>query len=133
MEKDRFLNEINLNEYAKTLFERKNESIELYWADCDSKEWSPKVKECHKNVTELGNMNSELEPVRGWLMIDGEKSVVFVAHSVVKNVDGKFYDITPPNNGPRPPFIIANDNEETFEKMVMYVGDIIYHPNSQNA
>ena len=106
------------------------QSIELGWADCGNEEWAPTEKNCHVNVTELCSVESTLKPIRGWLFYDleGINKVKFVAHSVVQAEDGMLYDITPPNDKPRPPFIIATENEEYFEKLVINIGDFYYEP-----
>jgi hypothetical protein len=120
--------EIEIEQYGKELYSRKEEAIILSWADCGDEGWKPREKECHLNVTELCLMNADLQPARGWLMFDlvATNLVKFVAHSVVKNIDGKYYDITPPNIDNRPPFILAKDSEVDFEKIVIQVGDFIY-------
>jgi len=125
-----FSNNFSLDEYAKKLYSRRKEAVDLFWADCGNDEWSPSENNCHVNVTELCSTNSSLQPIRGWLYFDlqGIAKVQFVAHSVVKYLDGKYYDITPPNTIQRPPFIIATENEEEFEKMVISVGDFLYEP-----
>ena len=122
------MEEINIEEYGRDLYSRKDEAITLIWADCEDEEWKPKEKECHVNVTVLCSMIDEIEPTRGWLMFDliGTNLVKFVAHSVVKNTDGKYYDITPPNTVMRPPFVLAKESEEEFEKIVINIGDFIH-------
>lgn len=49
-----------------------------------------------------------------------------VAHSVVQLEDSFFYDITPPNTIQRLPFIIAHEDEEFFECLVVNIGDFFY-------
>ena len=122
----------NLGEYAKDLYSRRNEAVELGWADCGSEEWAPKENDCHVNVTELCSVKSDLKPIRGWLFFDleGINKVKFVAHSVVQATDGKFYDITPPNTIKRPPLIIAAEDEKHFEKLIINVVDFFYDPDS---
>jgi hypothetical protein len=119
---------IDINLYGKELYSRKVEAVPLNWADCGDDVWKPIEKECHSNVSDLCLDNSELKPIRGWLMFDNidAKSVRFIAHSVVQYTDGNYYDITPPNTVKRPPFIIAKESEIEFEKIVIKICDFTY-------
>lgn len=123
--------DFSLEEYGRELYNRRNEAVELGWADCDNEEWIPTENNCHINVSELCSVNHTLQPIRGWLFFDleGINRVQFVAHSVVRDSAGMYYDITPPNNIQRPPFIIAIDDEEFFEQLVINIGDFFYEPD----
>jgi len=131
MGKDSF-EEFSLEKYANDLYNRRHGAVELFWADCGNDEWAPQENNCHKNVTELCSLNKELKPIRGWLYfhVQDINMVRFVAHSVVKAPDGKYYDITPPNDVKRPPFIIATESGYEFENIVINIGDFSFSPES---
>lgn len=120
--------DFGIGDYGQALYEKRDGAVELMWADCSGDNWKPRENDCHVNVTELCSIDSALVPVRGWLYysFDDIGKIQFVAHSVVKAIDGQLYDITPPNTVKRPPFILSGDSEEFFECLVVNVGDFFF-------
>jgi hypothetical protein len=60
-------------------------------------DWHPKVAACHENVDEWVQANPGASAVRGWVIwwTGGDEMFVLTAHSVVRDVKGQIFDITP--------------------------------------
>ena len=70
-------------------------------------------------VTGLCAAHSDLEPARSWLYFDlpDESIAKFVIHSVFRNGNGEYLDVTPSNAGQEYPFISSNLAEEDDQVM----------------
>lgn len=115
--------------YAARLFECVNEATLLKSADVSIGDWSPVENECHGNVTSVCEHESTYTSARGWLYFDFGGSwdrVKFVAHSAIRAPDGTLYNITPSSASQQCPFILAEESEEDFAKLVEVdgIGDL---------
>lgn len=81
----------------------------------------PKSGECHQNVDSWVAHHPGHTAVRGWIFWygGGEDLAVYTAHSVVRDLDGELFDITPLENGDhrRGPFIPHLDDDESLFAM----------------
>jgi hypothetical protein len=129
------MEKLNINDYGKGLYSLINTAIGLKCAVVKVGDWKPKPHMCHHNVTKWCSMKEGFEPVRGWLYFDipSLKCVKFIAHSVVKTLNGEFFDITPVNASQGYPFILSGLTDSEFEKIVGYSdnGEIIYYTQEE--
>ena len=99
-----------LANYVGELSLRWSESFVVPRIEVEQAGWQPVVKQCHRNVAELVKLNDDYQPVRGWMIMDLRESVLLLnalfgleqepriellAHSIVKNKQGKLLDVTP--------------------------------------
>ena len=113
--------ERDLTLYAARLYNRRKQAVMLKWAEVTIGDWQPRPHECHGNVTEACICDSRYSPVRGWLYFDFDgvlPTVKFVAHSVLRDIDGALYDITPAYASQQYPFIVAEEPEAEYASLV---------------
>lgn len=101
-----------LAKYAQSLYARKHEGQFVPKQAIQLDDWQPVQNQCHANVLILETYGKGYSAVHGWLYLDymsNDNFVRFVAHSVVKNAEGKLLDVTPAFSGSAQyPFIAAN-------------------------
>jgi len=120
MKQDSYLTKI-----AARLYERIDEAEIPKWADASIGEWTPKENQCHENVSTICEHTQNHTPVRGWLYFDLEGArpyVWFNAHSLVRDETGIIYDITPSKASQQYPFIVAEENEQEYGKIIERYG-----------
>jgi hypothetical protein len=79
-------------DYLRALWERRGASVRVPARSVRFRNGEePAANACHANVARWVKENSEYTPVRGWLDSGG----ILDAHSVVADVDGTLFDITP--------------------------------------
>lgn len=82
--------------YAARLYERRDEAFD-YEDDFTGYEgWKPTPQDCHANVDYLVNAVSGMSAVQGWLVADYGYEIGFMAHSIIRDSDGKNINVTPP-------------------------------------
>ncbi len=123
--------EVALKTYATRLYERINEAAILTCADVGVGDWTPIKNDCHGNATTFCEHQQDHTPARGWLYFDYggvTDRVQFLAHSAIQAPDGTLYDITPSSASQQYPFIIAEESEEEYVRLVHGKGiDSIWH------
>ncbi|QWE10246.1 hypothetical protein [Polynucleobacter sp. es-EL-1] len=105
-------------DYAKALYDRRNEAIYIPKVNVELPNWKPQINRCHDNCAEWYLNNPNCEIVHGWLSIDltAIGFYRFIAHSVIKNLDGSFIDITPSLIQTNYPFLKGSlDSDQYFE------------------
>jgi len=110
-----------LKTYAKRLYDRREQTVMLKWANVSTETWRPSPNECHGNVSEVCANDSRYSPARGWLYFDfcgALPSVKFVAHSALRDMDGVLYDITPACASQQYPFLLAEESEEEYVSLI---------------
>lgn len=77
-------------------------------------ESAPRRSDCHANAARWASENSEATPVHGWLIeTDDGHHIRLAAHSLLKDLAGNLFDITPTHPFD-PPFLIHNGGSEEF-------------------
>lgn len=118
--------DININEYALSLYARIKEARVLTRVEMELDGWRPSPNMCHHNASELYLKDNSYIPVRGWLFFDIKalNLVKFVSHSAVKLPNGEIVDITPkPSQASQDyPFIDGLLDEEDYEYLVDGLG-----------
>ena len=127
--------EINVNEYAKSLYTKISEALLLKRAAIENGDWEPQPNMCHHNVSTWCELKSDYSPVRGWLYFDlpGLNYVKFVSHSAVKSPEGELYDVSPSNASQDYPFIDGGLTEEEYTELVETRGYGEIHYSDENA
>lgn len=97
----------DIQTYAASLYQRRNEGVILAPADTGIGDWRPAPHMCHLNVDTLCSNAKDFQAVRGWLVFDFYLFYRFTAHSVVR-ADGALYDITPSLTSRQYPFVRAD-------------------------
>ncbi len=113
--------DVPLKLYATRLYERINESVILKCADVSVGDWTPIENDCHGNATNFCEHQKDYKPARGWLYFDYgglTDRVQFLAHSAIQAPDGTLYDITPSSASQQYPFIMAEESEEDYARLV---------------
>lgn len=108
-------------EYSKRLYERRAEGIIVQPATVSLGDWKTSPNDCHANVSAWCSNVQGYEAVRGWLYFDLANAlpyVLFNAHSVVRAPDGKLWDITPAQASQLYPFIVAEETEEEYARLI---------------
>lgn len=105
--------------YAKFLYSNVTDAVYLKFLDVTINGSKPKPKECHNNVNKFIEQNISFSPVYGWLVIDAPTTsqCLFLAHSVIKDTDGKLFEITPIQSCEPRPFIEAQLTDYDFEQL----------------
>jgi hypothetical protein len=110
-----------LPEYTSRLYQRLDSALIVPRAQVSIGNWKPTSNDCHANATTWCTHATGFEIVRGWLffnMANALPYVLFNAHSVVRNSDGELLDITPSMAADSYPFIIAEENEDAYAKLI---------------
>jgi hypothetical protein len=74
---------------------------------------APQYNKCHENVAAWVEENAGHKPVRGWLVM----GLLLNAHSVVADIDGAMFDITPLQTPQRLPFLPHLGSESEFRAL----------------
>lgn len=127
--------DIDVNEYAKTLYSRVGAAVSLKRATIEGGDWVPQPNMCHHNVSIWCQQMPDYTVVRGWLYFDlpGLNYVKFVAHSAVRTPEGELFDITPSNASQDYPFIESDLGEEEYAELVETRGHGEIHCEKENA
>lgn len=127
--------ELDVGEYAKTLYSRVGAAVILKRATIGGGDWEPQPNMCHHNVSIWCQHMPEYKAVRGWLYFDlpGLNYVKFVAHSAVRTPDGELFDITPSSATQDYPFIESGLSEEKYAEFVETRGFSEIHSSKENA
>lgn len=102
--------------YAAKLISRLDEGCIPQRAKVALKDWIPQRHMCHDNARIWSDNNAEYDVVQGWLhfpLPDASWSR-FVAHSVVRHIDGHLIDISPSVVPPLYPFIASGLSVQEF-------------------
>lgn len=106
------------DEYERDVCARAEAAYDVPFIDASFASWKPKVAECHENVDHWVRHHPGYTAVRGWLAYAsyGSNDFGYTAHSVVRDPDGKLFDITPTIDPDcwRGRFIIHVGDEQTF-------------------
>ncbi len=119
-------------EYTSALRARLSEAVIVATATVSIGEWMPQPNQCHENVTVWCTHNQAYEVVRGWLYMDmaGQLAYeVFLAHSVVRDHEGRLWDITPRQASQAYPFLAAVESEEEYGGLVGQGATRLVHYN----
>lgn len=113
-------NETSIEDYKKSIFERRNEGAVATRIEMVSGDWEPKPNECHQNVTDLCEAKANLTPVRGWLYFDFSALgyAKFVAHSLVLDELGRHLDVTPNHASQDYPFVTSELSERDYADLI---------------
>lgn len=113
-----------LRELARELFGRRHEAISVPFRDCTAADFEPTRQDCHGNVARWGRLHPDHQPMRGWLVIEhlDRGYCRFVAHSVVRDEQGRLFDLTPPGMAARYPFLQHPYTAEEFVLMLARSG-----------
>ena len=117
-------------EYTSKLRQRLGEGVVVAPVEVSIGNWKPQPNRCHENVTIWCQNNPDFRAVRGWLYMDMTGQLdfeVFLAHSVIQDSGGKFWDITPLQALERYPFIPAVETEEEYAKRNEQGGTRLVH------
>ena len=125
--------DIDVNQYAKTLYSKVGEAAVLKRALIEGGDWAPEPNMCHHNVSMWCELRPEYQPVRGWLYFDlpGLSYVKFVAHSAVRTPEGELFDITPSYASQDYPFIGCGLSEDEYIQLVSQGVGEIYAPKEK--
>ena len=126
---------IDINEYAKTLYSRFGTAVKLKRATIENSDWVPQPNMCHHNVSTWCHYMADYQAVRGWFYfsLPGLNYVKFVAHSAVRAPEGELFDITPSNASQDYPFIDGGLSEEEYAELVEARGCGEIHCDKTNA
>lgn len=129
------MSDIDINEYAKTLYSRVGEAVPLKRAEIKNGDWEPQPNMCHHNVSTWCQYSIDYKPVRGWLYFDlpGLNFIKFMAHSAVRTPEGKLFDITPSNASQDYPFVDSRLSEEEYAELVETRGICEIHYPEDNV
>jgi hypothetical protein len=88
------------NDYEKSICDRMAEAVSVPYRGVSFADGSTPVQSaCHDNADRWVKENPEFAVARGWVTFaDYGLSVGLTAHSVVRDSDGQFLDITPLGN-----------------------------------
>lgn len=83
-------------DYEISIFARLGEASYVPFKDISSVRWTPRKAECHRNVDLWVAAHPDHVVVRGWITeYEFFQGVRLTAHSVVQDISGKLFDITP--------------------------------------
>lgn len=90
---------------------------------------APGRNECHWNAERFAKENPGHSVVRGWLVdtFNGE-SGLFVAHSILADTGGGFFDITPMPARSEPRFLHHDGSEEQFQALRVTYAQVPWPP-----
>jgi hypothetical protein len=75
----------------------------------------PQPNQCHDNAQRLAQEHPHLHVVRGWLIVSAsEYGLLALAHSILRDIDGTLFDITPMPPEGAPGFLEQDGDEEQF-------------------
>ena len=105
-----------LRSLAKSLYERRHLAAQVPVEDRADDQFAPIRGDCHVNVDKWCRLHPGHRPVRGWLVIEmiPFRRFHFIAHSVVKDLAGRRFDVTPQQAFTKHPFIEDEDIEEVY-------------------
>lgn len=83
---------ISRAEYQLSVCKRIAEARHVPFRKVELKEWHPQESRCHENVAIWTTANPGTTAVHGWVTV---AIGLLAAHSVVRDVNGRLYDITP--------------------------------------
>ena len=112
---------IELPEYSTRLYDRRHSAVIIPPASVSLGTWVPALNDCHLNVSTWCKHSQGYAAVRGWLyfdFLDQLPFVLFNAHSVVRDAEGKLWDITPSQASQPYPFLEAEEPEAEYAKLV---------------
>lgn len=115
-----FPHQVN-HEYTSALRQRVDEAVVVASVKVSIGDWEPQLNQCHENVTVWCQNNPNFQVVRGWLYMDMAGQLpyeVFLAHSVVRDREGMFWDITPLQALEKYPFIEATESEDSYAALI---------------
>jgi hypothetical protein len=84
-------------------------------------DWTPSAKDCHVNAGYWAESNLGTSVVRGWFYFHFNQMlgyVNFVAHSMIRESDGRLLDLTPRQTFEDYPFIVHPGSIEEFDALV---------------
>jgi hypothetical protein len=118
--------DVDLGEVTRSLYARRHEAVTVPFEMHSVTSGSPLEHDCHRNVDRFVLEHPDHKPVRGWLVLDFNKSsqgwwpfCQFTAHSVVEAPDGRLIDLTPSQASQRYPFLRHQGPEGQFEAIVL--------------
>ena len=112
---------VEIPAYSSRLYERRLSGVIVQSASVKLGTWVPAPNNCHANVSTWCENMPEYTAVRGWLyfdFLDHLPHVLFNAHSVVRDPDGKLWDITPSQSSQSYPFLVAEEQEAEYAKLI---------------
>jgi hypothetical protein len=117
------------DEYAADICRRwLAEAKQVPFRKVSPKEWVPKEGDCHGNVDRWVADNRDWTAVRGWVNTPRYMTLALTHHSIVKDVEGRLFDITPfadERYRPTTRFIWHIGDERTFCEMKA-IGTFVY-------
>jgi len=116
----------NLRDYVAYLHSIRSYGTHLKFLEVTVDGVAPLANNCHENSRIFVDENPEYEVVDGWICIDmpSLSQCHFLAHSVIKDVSGDLYEITPMNSLDPRPFVRSNLSEEDFSGLVIRLNEI---------
>jgi hypothetical protein len=102
--------------YETDICARLKEADVIPFREVSIGDWRPAVAECHQNVDRWVRSNPQsVAAVRGWVTCYaiGELGHKLAAHTIVKDVDGTLFDITP----------LADERARGGMRFVAHLGD----------
>ncbi len=90
---------LNREDYITSICKRLGEAEHVPFKPVSSDGWNPEVAHCHRNVDKWVEANPGHTAVRGWVTYASfGNSLGLTAHSVVRDANGRLFDITPLEN-----------------------------------
>jgi len=87
------------SDYEASICQRLGEALRVPFRHVSLPGWSPEVADCHANVDKWVQVHPECTATREWVTYaDLGVAIGLTAHSVVRNIDGHLFDITPLGN-----------------------------------
>lgn len=116
----------NLRDYVAYLYSNRGNGTHLNFLEVTIGGESPLANNCHENSRIFVDENPKYEVVDGWICIDmpALSQCQFLAHSVVKDVSGDLYEITPIHSLDSRPFVKSDISEEDFSRLVIKLNEI---------
>lgn len=125
-----------LRQYASYLFSRIDKAEHLAFIPVEINGQSPAPNDCHENARAFVLLNPIYKIVYGWICVDGgleSSSIDFIAHSVIQDINGNLYEITPIYSIESRPFLTAELNDHDFADIVIELdrlsgkATLVYH------
>lgn len=110
-----------LRNYGSYLFNRLSESEHLKFKVVNLNGNQPLPNNCHENARVFVKLNPNYKIVYGWICVDGglaSPNVDFIAHSVIQDINGNLFEITPMHSIIPRPFLSADLNDIDFADIV---------------
>jgi hypothetical protein len=106
---------VTREEYEKDIATRVHEAVLVPFRKVALDCWTPEPNDCHNNVNAWIEANTGLAAVRGWIV---ESIGSLTAHSVIRDIDGQLFDITPfYDETLRLAFVEHYGDDATFDQM----------------